>query len=83
MKWEYPLWRITEGYPLKAGQILIDDEVVQTYPDNDGTGGYYLLFSKDFSNTQSEGYDEWYPNLDELSNRFSDFNIDWQNWIQG
>jgi len=41
-------------------------------PDTDGTGGYYLLFSKDFSNTQSEGYDEWYPNLDELSNRFSD-----------
>ena len=56
---------------------------VKAYPDNDGTGGYYLLFSKDFSNTQAEGYDEWYPNLDELSNRFSDFNIDWQNWIQG
>lgn len=41
MKWEYPLWRVTEGYPLKPGQIVIDDIIVQTYPDNDGNRWYY------------------------------------------
>lgn len=38
---KYPLWKITEGRSLKTGQILVDDEVVQTYPDNDGGRWYY------------------------------------------
>ena len=32
---------MTEGYPLKPGQIVIDDIIVQTYPDNDGNMWYY------------------------------------------
>ena len=38
---KYPLWKTTEDWVLKTGQILIDDEVVQTYPDNDGGYWYY------------------------------------------
>ena len=41
MKWEYPLWRVTEGISLKPNQIIVDGEVVQTYPDNDGNLWYY------------------------------------------
>lgn len=42
MKWEYPLWQVTEGMPLRTGQIKIDGErIVQTYPDNDGGYWYY------------------------------------------
>lgn len=38
---KYPLWRVTDGIVLKPGQIIIDDEVIQTYPDNDGGYWYY------------------------------------------
>lgn len=45
MKYDFynknPLWHIHEGIVLKVGQILIDGEVVQTYPDNDG--GYWYF----------------------------------------
>jgi hypothetical protein len=36
-----PLWHTHPGIVLKPGQILVDDEVVQTYPDNDGGMWYY------------------------------------------
>ena len=38
---------------------------------------YYLLFSKDFSNQQAEGYDEWYPNPDDIAKRIGELSIDW------
>lgn len=34
-----PLWYVTEGRTLKTNQIIVDDEVVQAYPDNDGACG--------------------------------------------
>lgn len=36
-----PLWKVIEGRVLKNGQILINDEIVQTWPDNDGGYWYY------------------------------------------
>ncbi|MBQ5340327.1 MAG: hypothetical protein J6Z40_14340 [Oscillospiraceae bacterium] len=51
---------------------------VKPVQDVDGTGGYYLLFSKDFSNKQAEGYDEWYLNPDDIAKRIRELNIDWQ-----
>ncbi len=33
---KFPLWRTTPGRVLKTNQILVDGEVIQTYPDNDG-----------------------------------------------
>ena len=36
-----PLWHVHEGRVLKSGQILVDDEVVQTSPDNYGGRWYY------------------------------------------
>ena len=38
---KFPLWHIHQGRVLKAGQILLNDKVVQTYPDNDGGCWYY------------------------------------------
>ena len=34
--WKYPLWHSHPYRVLKTNQILVDDEVVQAYPDNDG-----------------------------------------------
>lgn len=51
---------------------------VKPVQDTDETGGCYLFFSKDFSNKQAEGYDEWYLNPDDLSKRIDELNIDWQ-----
>ncbi len=45
--------------------------------DTEKTGGYYILFSRDFSDFYAEGYDEWYLNLEELTDRFNDFNVEW------
>ena len=50
---------------------------VKPVPDVEGTGGYCLLFSKDFSNQQAEGYDEWYPNPDDAEKRIGELNVDW------
>lgn len=41
MTWRYPLWYTTEGITLKTNQILVDGEVIQAYPDNDGGLWYY------------------------------------------
>ena len=41
MKWEYPLWHKHDGYVLKTNQIIVDGQIVQAYPDNDGNLWYY------------------------------------------
>lgn len=51
---------------------------VKPVRDTDGTGGYYLLFSKDFGNKQADGFDEWYLNPDDVIKRIGELNIDWQ-----
>lgn len=33
---KFPLWHSHPYRMLKTNQILVDDEVVQAYPDNDG-----------------------------------------------
>ena len=30
---------------------------------DEDTGGYYVYYSRDFSDLSAEGYDEWYPTL--------------------
>lgn len=52
---------------------------VKPVRDTGGTGGCYLFFSKDFSNIQAEGFDEWYQDEDDVSKRISELNIDWQS----
>ena len=45
MKYDFenknPLWHVHEGIVLKTNQILVDGEVIQAYPDNDGGLWYY------------------------------------------
>lgn len=36
-----PLWHTHPGWILKVNQIIVNDEVIQTYPDNDGRCWYY------------------------------------------
>ena len=36
-----PLWHIHEGLVLKTNQIVVDDEIVNVYPTNDGQMWYY------------------------------------------
>ena len=36
-----PLWHTHEGWVLKTNQILLDDKIIQCYPDNDGGMWYY------------------------------------------
>ncbi len=45
--------------------------------DLEDTGGYYIFFSRDFSDLRAEGYDEWYRNSEELTARLHDFNVEW------
>lgn len=33
---KFPLWHTHPGRVLKTNQILVDDEIVQAYSDNDG-----------------------------------------------
>lgn len=50
---------------------------VKVLPDLDGTGGYYILYSKDFSSKYSEGYDDWMLTDAEVQNYFKTISVDW------
>ncbi|MCR5122905.1 MAG: hypothetical protein K6B74_10860 [Ruminococcus sp.] len=50
---------------------------VKAFHDNEDTGGYYLLFSKNFDDPQAEGYDEWYPDLEDLTRRINSLDVEW------
>lgn len=63
---------LQEGYITKGKMKgffvrLIDDAPI--------SGGYYLLFSKDFSDPNAEGYDEWYESLEDAERAFGAFDI--------
>ena len=63
---------LQEGYITKGKMKgffvrLIDDAPI--------CGGYYLLFSKDFSDPNAEGYDEWYESLEEADRAFEAFEL--------
>mgnify|MGYP007104064308 CR=1 FL=1 len=36
-----PLWHIHEGLVPKVNQIVVDDEIINVYPTNDGQMWYY------------------------------------------
>lgn len=38
---KFPLWHTHPGRILKTNQILVGDEIIQVYPDNDGGSWYY------------------------------------------
>ena len=44
--------------------------------DTESTGGYLLLFSKDFADPAAEGFDEWYPTLADAERAFAAFGAD-------
>ena len=38
---KFPLWRTHEGRTPRTYQIVLDDEIINVYPDNDGNVWYY------------------------------------------
>ena len=36
-----PLWHVHEGFVPKMNQIVVDDEIVNVYPTNDGQMWYF------------------------------------------
>lgn len=53
------------GFCLKAGY-------------DEDTGGYRVLFSKDFDDLAAEGYDEWYPSYDDVKRRLGELDVIWK-----
>lgn len=50
---------------------------VKILPDPDDTGGYYILYSMDFSDRSAECYDEWRLNELEIENYFNNVTVNW------
>lgn len=44
---------------------------------DEDTGGYYICFSRDFDEITAEGYDEWYPDIEAVSSRLSEMEVEW------
>lgn len=64
----------------KIGLVKSGDMVgfhVKILPDINGTGGYYILYSKDFSDKTAEGYDDWLLNEYEVESYFKNIIVDW------
>ncbi len=45
--------------------------------DEDSTGGYYILFSKDHADSEAEGYDELYFDFKDVERRIQELNVLW------
>ena len=62
----------------RTGYITIGnmkDFYVKALFDQD-SGGYYILYSKNFCDKTAEGYDEWYPDIETVSSRLSEMEIE-------
>lgn len=57
-----PLWHTHPGIVLKPGQIEVDEEIVQTYPDNDGGRWYYDKDGERVIVRESKGINRIEPN---------------------
>ena len=54
------------------------DFYVRALFDED-SGGYSILYSKDFNDKTAEGYDEWYPDIETVNSRLTDMEIEWND----
>ncbi len=50
---------------------------VKVVDDTSETGGYYILFSADFSDPSAKGYDEIYFDINGVDNRINELNVMW------
>jgi hypothetical protein len=62
--------------------LIVDGEYkgfyIKIVEDLNNTGGYYLLYSKNFYDKTAEGYDEWFFNFVDLINFVSEsLTINW------
>ena len=54
------------------------DFYVRALFDED-SGGYSILYSKDFNDKTADGYDEWYPDIETVNSRLTDMEIEWND----
>lgn len=47
--------------------------------DPEDTGGYYVFFSRDFSEKTAEGYDNWYLDLEDVERLLGTLEIEWKD----
>ncbi|WP_202593513.1 hypothetical protein [Tolumonas lignilytica] len=62
-----------------VGLIEAGDDIgyqVKIVDDSENTGGFLILISKDFNNSDSEAFDDWVANEEELACYFEE-----SNWI--
>ncbi len=52
---------------------------VRVVHDVQDTGGYYVLYSKNFNQSTAEGYDEWYLDEQIIENLFHEMVVEWQD----
>ena len=62
---------IHEGYIIKGFyvKVLFDED----------SEGYYIFYSKNFDDKTAEGYDEWYPDIETVSSRLSEMEVEWND----
>ena len=63
----------------KIGKIISGDDKgweLKIVDDDENTGGFLVLTSKDFSNPQAEAYDAWVDSKQSLEKYFKE-----SNWI--
>lgn len=46
---------------------------------DEDSGGYFILYSKNFDDKNAEGYDEWYPDIETVNSRLTDMEIEWND----
>lgn len=59
---------------IRSGQMK--DFYIKVVSDED-TGGFYILYSRDFENKSAEGYDEWYSDEATTENIVDKLDVEW------
>ena len=67
----------------RVGKVVEGDDIgteIQVTKATDGTGAYYILMSDDFSDPNSDKYDSWVENIEDVEEFFKESNwvIEWK-----
>lgn len=60
---------------IKSGDMK--DFFVKVINDTENTGGYYILYSRDFSDKTAEGYDDWFLIEEDVEKYLETITVDW------
>lgn len=66
------------GFICKGATNGMNGFYVKVVDDTQNTGGYYVLYSRNFADITAEGYDEWYPDIEPINCLFRELNVEWE-----